>query len=59
MLTTNALSQFSLGFEGRHEVGLHVSLVSDYYYLVDSLESINTFGAFILGVNWEVGTILL
>jgi hypothetical protein len=59
MITNNAHSQFALGFGGRYKVGHHVSIVSEYFYLIDSLESTTTFDAFTLGVNWEVGDLLL
>lgn len=52
-------SQFALGFGGRYKVANHVSIVSEYYYVANELESIETFGAFALGVNWDVRNILL
>jgi hypothetical protein len=59
MLTNNSHSQFALGFGARYKVGHHVLIVSEYFYLFDSPVSANTFDAFTLGVNCEVGDILL
>ena len=47
-------NHFALGFGGRYKVGNHVSIVSEYYYVANQLKSMETFGAFVLGVNWEV-----
>lgn len=52
-------NHFALGFGGRYKVGNHVSVVSEYYYVANELESIETFGAFALGVNWDVRNLLL
>lgn len=59
LLNENPKNQFALGFGGRYKVGSHVSIVSEYYYVENPLQSIDTFGAFALGVNWEVGDIML
>jgi len=40
-------------------VSNHVSIVSEYYYVANPLKSIETFGAFSLGANWEVSKLLL
>ena len=53
------LNHFAIGFGGRYKLGNHVSLVSEYYYLSNELESRETFGAFSLGVNWEVSKLML
>jgi hypothetical protein len=55
----NPQTQFAIGFGGRYKVGHHVSIVSEYYYVANPLETINTYNAFALGVNWEVGDIIL
>lgn len=55
----NDPNHFAIGFGGRYKVGNHVSVVSEYYYLANELASTNTFGAFSLGANWEVGSIVL
>lgn len=52
-------NHFALGFGGRFKVSNHVSVVSEYYYVANELESIETFGSFALGVNWDVRNILL
>lgn len=52
-------TQFAIGLGGRYKVGHHVSIVSEYYYVANPLETITTFNAFALGVNWEVGDIIL
>tara|TARA_R110002049_G_scaffold298105_1_gene487629 strand:- start:116 stop:1006 length:891 start_codon:yes stop_codon:yes gene_type:complete len=52
-------NHFALGFGGRYKVGGHVSLVSEYYYVVNPLKSKKTYGAFALGVNWDVRYLLL
>lgn len=52
-------NQFAVGFGGRYRVANHVSIVSEYYYVANELESIETFGAFALGVNWDVRQLLL
>ncbi|MFK7747973.1 MAG: DUF5777 family beta-barrel protein [Kordia sp.] len=53
------LNHFAVGFGGRYKLGNHVSLVSEYYYVANELESRETFGAFSLGVNWEVSKLML
>ncbi len=50
---------FALGFGGRYRIKPHVSIVSEYYYVANPLESVETFGAFALGVNWDVRFLLL
>ncbi len=50
---------FALGFGARYKLGGHVSLVSEYYYVANPLVSRTTFGAFALGVNWDVRFLLL
>lgn len=60
--SSNALNDhnhFAIGFGGRYKIGNHVSVVSEYYYLANELASIETFGAFSLGANWEVGSLVL
>jgi hypothetical protein len=52
-------NHFAIGFSPRYKLGNHVSLVSEYYYVANPLKSIETFGAFSLGVNWEVSDLLL
>lgn len=52
-------NHFALGFGTRYKLGNHVSLVSEYYYVANELKSRETFGAFVLGANWEVSKLLL
>ena len=51
--------QLAIGFGGRYKVGKHVSIASEYFYVPKkyALESIETFGPFSLGVNWEVSKV--
>ncbi|MGY6648613.1 DUF5777 family beta-barrel protein [Wenyingzhuangia sp. IMCC45574] len=50
---------FALGFGGRYKVKKHVSLVAEYYHNSNKLRSKDTYGAFALGVNWDVRYLLL
>ncbi len=52
-------NQFAIGVGGRYKLDGHVSIVSEYYYLINPLESINTYDAFSLGVNWELSDVML
>lgn len=52
-------NQFALGIGGRYKIKKHVSLVSEYYYNTPKLNSKKTYGAFALGVNWDVRYLLL
>ncbi|ARV14938.1 DUF5777 family beta-barrel protein [Polaribacter sp. SA4-12] len=52
-------SQFAIGFGGRHKIGGHASIVSEYYYVANPLKSMDTYNAFMLGVNWELSHLLL
>ncbi|WP_298897548.1 DUF5777 family beta-barrel protein [uncultured Psychroserpens sp.] len=52
-------NHFAVGFGSRYKVSNHVSIVSEYYYVANPLKSIETFGAFSLGANWEVSDLLL
>ncbi len=52
-------NHFALGFGARYKLGNHTSIVSEYYYLLNELDSRNTFGAFAMGVNWEMGDLIL
>lgn len=47
-------NHFALGFGGRYKIADHVSLVSEYYYVANPLKLRDTYGAFSLGVNWDV-----
>ena len=52
-------NHFAIGFSPRYKLGNHVSLVSEHYYVANPLKSLDTYGAFVLGVNWEVSDLLL
>lgn len=52
-------NQFALGFGARYKVGGHVSIVSEYYYVANTLNSFDTYGPFSLGVNWELSRVML
>lgn len=52
-------NHFAIGFGGRYKLGGHVSVVSEYYYTTNPIESFDTYGPFALGVNWELGDIML
>lgn len=49
----------ALGFGGRYRVGRHVSFVSEYYWLLNPVETPKTYGPFAIGVNWEVGDVMV
>lgn len=57
--TQDPQSHFVLGFGGRYKLGNHVSVVSEYYYTANPIESFDTYGPFALGVNWEIGDVML
>ncbi|WP_350284457.1 DUF5777 family beta-barrel protein [uncultured Croceitalea sp.] len=50
---------FAVGIGGRYRVGGHVSISSEYYYLANPVESITTYDAFAIGVNWELTDLML
>lgn len=52
-------NHLALGFGGRYKLGPHVSLVSEYYTVFNPVESIDTYGPFGIGVNWELGDVML
>ncbi|WP_343912351.1 DUF5777 family beta-barrel protein [Aquimarina litoralis] len=52
-------NHFAVGIGGRYKVGGHVSIVSEYYYVANPIQSVDTFGAFALGVNWELSDLIL
>ncbi len=59
LLEQDPQTQFAIGFGGRYKLDGHVAIVSEYYYVANPLESRTTYGAFALGVNWEVKNLLL
>ncbi|WP_271767811.1 DUF5777 family beta-barrel protein [Aquimarina algiphila] len=52
-------NHFAIGIGGRYKLGGHVSIVSEYYYVLNPLKSIDTYDAFALGVNWELSDVML
>ncbi|WP_340200052.1 DUF5777 family beta-barrel protein [Ascidiimonas sp. W6] len=50
---------FAMGFGARYKIGPHLSIVSEYYHTLNPIQSIETYDPFALGVNWELGDILL
>ncbi|MDT7828632.1 DUF5777 family beta-barrel protein [Pricia sp. S334] len=50
---------FAVGVGGRYKLGNHVSVVSEYYWLLNPPESPKTYGPFAVGVNWELGDVML
>ncbi|NQZ43946.1 MAG: hypothetical protein HRT65_06510 [Flavobacteriaceae bacterium] len=52
-------NHFAIGFGGRYRIGGHVSISSEYYYLTNPVESVTTFDAFAIGVNWEMTDLML
>ena len=58
-LSDDETNHFALGFGGRYKLSNHVSLVSEYYTVFNPADSIDTYGPFGLGVNWEIGDVML
>lgn len=52
-------NQFAIGFAGRYKLKGHTSIFSEYFYVANPLDSVQTFGVFSLGVNWELSDLLL
>ncbi len=59
LIQNDPQTQFAIGFGGRYKLNGHLSIVSEYYYVTNPLKSLDTYGAFALGVNWEVKNLLL
>lgn len=59
LLNNDPSNQFAIGFGGRHKIGGHAAIVSEYYYVANPLKSIATYNAFMMGVNWELSHLLL
>ncbi|PWL38686.1 hypothetical protein DKG77_10580 [Flagellimonas aquimarina] len=49
----------ALGFGGRYKLGHHISFVSEYYTVFNPVKSRDTYGPFSLGINWEIGDVML
>ena len=52
-------TQFAVGLGFRHKISKHASIVSEYYYVANPIESRNTYDAFAVGLNWEVSDLML
>ncbi|MEM1257986.1 MAG: DUF5777 family beta-barrel protein [Bacteroidota bacterium] len=52
-------NHFALGIGGRYRIGGHVSVSSEYYYLANPINSVTTYDAFAIGVNWELTDLML
>lgn len=52
-------SHFAIGLGARYKLSPHLSLVSEYYYTTNPITSITTYNPFAIGVNWELGDIML
>lgn len=52
-------NQFAVGLGARYKLTPHLSLVSEYYYVTNPITSFDTFNPFAIGVNWELGDIML
>ncbi|MEB8328674.1 DUF5777 family beta-barrel protein [Flavobacteriaceae bacterium KMM 6897] len=52
-------NHFAIGFGGRYKLGHHLSFVSEYYYIANPIKSFDTYGPFAIGVNWELGDLML
>lgn len=59
VLDTDPNAQFAIGFGARHKVTKHASIVSEYYYVTNPLQSVKTYDAFTVGVNWELSHLML
>lgn len=57
--TNQPKDQFALGFGGRYKVGGHLSLISEYYYTLNPITSVDNYNPFMVGVNWELSHLLL
>lgn len=49
----------AMGVGARYKVANHISIVSEYYKTFNPVESFDTYAPFALGVNWEIGDVLL
>lgn len=59
ILSEDPNSQFAIGFGARHKISKHASIVSEYYYVTNPLESVKTYDAFAVGINWELSHLML
>jgi len=52
-------SHFAVGLGGRHKISQHAAIVSEYYYVANPIESVDTYNVFMVGVNWELSHLML
>ncbi|GAB5476240.1 MAG: hypothetical protein Mars2KO_43390 [Maribacter sp.] len=52
-------NHFALGLGARFKLTPHLSLVSEYYYRANPITSFDNYAPFAIGVNWELGDIML
>ncbi|MEO1486313.1 MAG: DUF5777 family beta-barrel protein [Bacteroidota bacterium] len=52
-------NHFAVGIGGRYKIGNHMSFVSEYYTVANPIESFNTYAPFAVGVNWEIGDLMM
>ncbi|WP_236548007.1 DUF5777 family beta-barrel protein [Polaribacter septentrionalilitoris] len=57
--SNDSKSQFAIGFGGRQKIGAHTSIVSEYFYVANTIKSMGTFNSFLVGINWEVSDLML
>ena len=50
---------FALGFAGRYKLSNHVTIASEYNYLLGRDEGDDGFNLFSLGVNWEISDLIM
>jgi len=49
----------AVGLGARYRLGGHLSMVAEYYVVVNPVESYDTYGPLAFGVNWDVGNVML
>jgi len=59
ILIDQSKNLFALGFGARYKIGGHMSLVSEYYYNMNPVNSVPTRNPYMIGVNWELSHLLL
>jgi hypothetical protein len=50
---------FALGFAGRYKLSNHVTIASEYNYLLGRDEGEDGFNLFSLGINWEISDLIM
>ncbi len=58
-LIDDTKNQFAIAFGGRHKIGGHASIVSEYFYVTNPITSIENYNAFMIGINWELSHLML